>query len=180
MINIFFALIALGAMCIDIVVNRGILDEIDDEAVEYNKKLEGLFTDIKLPRAEQYAKASRDLIDGLINKLKEDVKKSCASNKAQPFYWIMFFLAIAIVICAMVEGIHDSTHLISDNIYRCIGGFGILVWVLILGYHIVRLLKMLFFNRDIDKRRKEIKARVEKTMLYARMITGDPTFPLDN
>ena len=179
MINILFALIALSVMCIDIVINRDIIDEIDDEAEDHSKKLDKLFTEINLPKAEQYAKESKDLIEGLINRLKEDVKKSCASNKAQPFYWIIFFLSIFIVIYATIEIVNDNTNFISDSTYKRLVGLGILIWIPVLWYHISRLLKMLNFNRDIDKRRNEIKARVDRTMLYARMITGDPTFPLD-
>ncbi len=68
MINILFALVALGALCIDIILNRGLIEEIEEEQKTYNEDLSEHFKKLKLRKARILAQTSKDKIDTLSDK----------------------------------------------------------------------------------------------------------------
>jgi len=183
MINILFALIAIGAMCIDIILNRGLVDEIEDEKKEQTNKLERLFKELKLPKATTYAKNCRDKIELLTNRLLIEVKNGCASRNARPFYVYIVFLAISIVISAAMEiGYENTTNeggFFRSCLYPMMGGMGTILWLFILGFFVWRLCRMLAFNNKIEQSRASIRSNVEQTIVNARLLVGDPTTPLD-
>lgn len=180
MINILFALIALGAMCIDIVLNRGLVEEIIDEAKEHKEKINALFKEVRLKKAREYTKKSKDGIDSLTSELLFKVKESCASKRARFFYFTIGVLSICIVVSAIMELLSEA---LSENVtflfwYNNLGICGYVVCFIVLAIYLKGFYNMLQFSFDVEKERKGIRNKVQDTIIRAGMIVGDPTGPL--
>jgi len=200
MATILFALIALGALCIDIVLNRGIIEEIRDEAEEYRNKLQYVFKEIEWADPKTQAKASRasrDKTEALINRLERKVKMGCASNRAWLFYYTIVVLSISAIVSVIVDNMYgnigtekftniyaflnkigfDNTKITS--VYEILGITINIICLVVLVFYITRLCMIMKFNHEVEIERRKIRNRVEETIVNVRLIAGDPTSPLD-
>lgn len=183
MCNIFFALIALGALSIDIILNRYVIEEIRDEGEGHKKKIEKTFKKVNWKDAEAKREASsksRDKAEVLINKLELEAKKRCANNRARRFYFTVFILAIGVVVSVVMDVFNGR---VQNEIFSCfydlLGVVGTIAWVSILIFYMYQLAKALQFSYYVDGKRQKITDMVQQTILNAKIIGKDPTFPFD-
>lgn len=193
--GILFALIAIGAVCIDLVLNRGLVEEINDEAKKHKKNLETTFAAIELPRIRKNYKASRDKAEALINKLLNKVKDGCASKNAQPFYYTIFTISVVLILFLAIDkgyanfnnnlrlyqflGAIGIDHLALMVINEVIRGIVNVVWPATFIFYIYRIFKVIRYRCEIDQDRKNIRAKVKNTIITAKTMAGDPSFHLD-
>lgn len=167
LINILFALVALAAMCIDIVLNRGMLEEISDEANEQKKELGLLLYRKGVPRKIiERLKSVVDTVDSLTEKLKVQVQKGCASSNARPFYIVIIIASASIILSALLDCAHDMIDGykwvdISNTVYSFLCFAGNLIWLCLFYYLIRKLYKIYKFNLQIEQERNKIRKIIQ-------------------
>lgn len=183
LINIYFAIIALSALCIDIILNRGLIDEINDESIEFLSELKKAATDAKQYNSKFY-RSNKDTIGTLIKKLLKKVKESCASNRAQPFYVIVIALSVGVIVSAGMDTVADyiTDNKKFDTMYSIFGTVGWIIWVSALIYCIRRIISLRRFKITVEADRQIIKDKVEGTIMKLRLIAGnpDPSSPFED
>lgn len=176
MSNILFALIAVGALCIDIVLNRSIIEEINDEIEEHINKIYQIYKDLKIPPDDKVI----DKVKSLISKLENKAKESCASKNANFYYVTVLILSISVIISAIIDKLCvNFPSIIMTRVYEFFRLVGTSVWISILVFYVIRICCIIKNKSEIEGQRKKVKESIAATAANIKLIGGDASGPLD-
>jgi len=191
MINIFFALITLAAICVDLIVDRNLLEEVREEIKEHGDKLEKAFEGMKWQdkeKEDEVKRAIRDETVGSLRNLEGKAKKNCANDKAWFFYGIIVILSIGIIVGTYlnwVKGIFENqmsykifTMVYTEKtlflkIYDALNTVGLWLWLFALVCCVYRLCRIIQFRFNVKNARNVVGSRFEKYLARARIMSGD-------
>ena len=104
--NIFFALIAIGALFLDIILCRSIFDEIEEEGRIYKRHLE----DFIKKTGDIEARGLIDKLGAKINRLKAKAEEAHSSEKMWPFVRVIVILSICIIVSFVMNILHSNYY----------------------------------------------------------------------
>lgn len=156
--NNFFALIGIGALCLDIILCRNIFDDLKKYSEECNKRVEKILG----AHSKEEIRNVCDSVKIEIDKLTAIAEKAHTTDGMWPFFWTIFTLSFAIIVNFIVETCSYSREDAGfKNFYNAMGFLGNALWIGVLAFYMFKIIELQIAYYRISRIKKEIESRLD-------------------